>query len=365
MNLKPFQEFVRIFEFCLNPENSNYSNQTKQNTILASMPQIRKKYLKLNITDDNRIIELETRKFDSMFREIILYLDTCHTYEIEDKHKYLLMLTNNPKFGETELWNHIRLPFKEIFIDVDFDMEDVGGEEVQISGILVKEMKQIVSDIKDKEVSAKVVYGLTAYVSGITLSNAPFVDRFYFPIYLSDNGDIKEVDADYDNRKIAKFIQKFVINFILFLKDREVVWIESKRTEKNQKRRIKDGKIPLPDSKVIKLTGELKRYVDSIADSDFKGKLSYQFWVSGHFRTYRSSRYKDSKGKVQFIEPFKKGQGVEVKHRYRVMDDKDANELNYDDIKPLDRPMRLKRMDGEYDVVGKGKDKLVIKEAKE
>jgi hypothetical protein len=147
----------------------------------------------------------------------------------------------------------------------------------------------------------------------------------------------------YQNRKLANFVKKFIINFILFLKDREVIYHHHVRGAKNRERRVKQGKVPLPDSNVVKLTGQLHRYVSSLRPGDFKGALSYKFWVAGHWRTYKAERYKQMKGKVVWIEPYKKGEGVEVRRVYRVEPDDMDDVLDYDNIKALDKPLREMR----------------------
>ena len=341
MNMTAYQEFVRIFNFI----KSNSQSKAGEYAIRQSLPLIRQKYALRGITSDELIVADEVRKQGSQSREMDLYLQTAQVFELDDKHKYLLMLTNNPKSTDVELFTQVRLPFPEIFIDVDFDVDDLNGAEGSIHGILIRELKElaVVSNPSSKDISRKTMYGLTAYVSGVSVDGHPFVDRFYFPIiaYSGDNNEVKiDLDTDYDNKKEAKFIKKFIVNFLLFLKDREVVYIHSERDENNRAKRIKAGKMPLPSSNVVKLTGQLKRYVDSLSDNDFKGKLSYSFWVSGFWRTYRSEKYKNVQGKVQFIEPFKKGQGVLVKHVYRVIPNDEDDTLNYEDIEASKKPMR-------------------------
>ena len=337
MNMVAFQEFSRIKNLIDKElDSSHYTNQVRHN-----LPALRKKYEQRGITNDDKITQLEIRANLSQQREINYFLELAKPYEISDKHKFLLMLTKPPKLEEKELWKQVRLPFPEIFIDVEFSSDDVNGAENKISGILIKELKSIDTTKDEKgNFKAHTVYGLTGYVSGINLNGHPFIDRFHYPILFEEEKEIRMIDTYYMNKKEAMFIKRFIINFILFLKDREVVWIESKRSQKNYDRRVKEGKIPLPSSRVIKLTGQLKRYINSLDDSDFKGKLTTRFWVSGHYRIYRSSRYKQMKGKVQWIEPYKKGEGIEVKQVRRIIPEENPDEFHYDDIKPSNRPLR-------------------------
>jgi hypothetical protein len=99
--------------------------------------------------------------------------------------------------------------------------------------------------------------------------------------------------------------------------------------------------MPLPSSRVIQLTGELKRYVNSLTDADFKrGHLTGAWRVAGHERLYKADRYVNMKGKTQWIEWYKKGQGMEVKHVYRVIPNDEDDTLNYDDIEASKKPLR-------------------------
>jgi hypothetical protein len=306
MNMTGYQNFVKIFETL----KSVHQRQ-------PSLDKIDK-----NISDKAR-----------MNREVDLYLQTCQVFELDDKHKFLLMLTKNPKRENKDLYDMIRLTFPEIFLDVEFDPDDYEGEE-RVTGVLIREMKNIhlVTDKEKKEAKSVNLYGLDVYVAGAKSDGSLFMDCHKFPIVSSDEEKTK---FGMKHNVLSKFIQQFVINFILFLKDREVVYVERKRDFKSQERRKREGKLVLPSSKIVKLEGQLKHYVDSLRESDFKGKLSYRFWVSGTWRYYRSMRYSAfRRSHAQWIEPFKKGQGFEVKHIYRVMPDEEKDTLNFDDIEP-------------------------------
>ena len=345
MNMKPYQDFIETYAFIRKFWESNGFEAQ----IRGRMDLLKKKYAKAGITDEQVIFLRETSKYRQQAREMDLYLQTCHVFEIEDKHKYLLLLTKNPKTDEAELWKHVRLPFPEIFLDVEFDSDELEHCENKITGILLKEMKSIspvytnFEGLKEshnkKEFVTLTTYGLMAYICGIASDGSPFTDKFLFPILNKsiepdgEEGEVHGLKVNYDNKKEAEFVKRFIINFILFLKDREVIYITRERSQKNNERRLREGKTILPSSRIIKLTGQLKHYVNSLQDTDFKGKLSYKFWVSGHWRTYRAERYSVMRrNKVQWIEPYKKGQGIEVKHIYRIVPDDEEDTLNYDDI---------------------------------
>jgi len=123
------------------------------------------------------------------------------------------------------------------------------------------------------------------------------------------------------NREDAKLIKEAKIlfcNFLDFLNHPEVISIKVERTEEQNKKRIKRGKPPLPSYNFIKVTGQLKNYVDSLNDgSNFS--YSHKFWVRGHFRTLRDNqRYGDKAGTKIWIPPFVKGQGMLIEKAYNV-----------------------------------------------
>tara|TARA_Y100000310_G_scaffold267782_1_gene279958 strand:+ start:1601 stop:2578 length:978 start_codon:yes stop_codon:yes gene_type:complete len=325
--MEPYQKFVEVFKHCCDE-----ILELKQLAIKSRMEVLKKKYKTLcGIEDEEKIIALEEKKNRQLNRELKLYLQLSHVYEIDDKHKFLLMLTNNPKEKEDLLWKQVRLPFPEVFIDVSFTPDDNDSLTDNIYGFLIKEMKDIIPKVnrKGKDVLVEYIYGLKVYTAGMSKDGHVWIDDFRFPITTTED---KQLKTHYTDRNVAQFIKKFIVNFLLFLKDREVVFVERNRSKGNI-RRVRDNKTPLPNSQSIKLMGEIKRYVDSISDNSFKGKLSYKFWVSGHYRTYRSDKYKTMKNRVQWIVPYVKGQGFMVKKRYVVEPEDDPNILHYEDIK--------------------------------
>jgi len=335
MNMEAYQKFIKMKNFIV----ETTSRRDSEKVIRDKLPELRKKQFYKGV-DDDYIIQHEISNDERLIRETELYLQTCQVFELEDKHKHLMLLTNNPREKDKELFDLVRLPFPQIFIDTSFEAEDWDENDTgAIHGLLIRELKEIgkVIDSNNKDIKETMIYGLQVTVCGISGSGSPFIDCFRFPL---NNVDGTKWSARYSDPACAKFLKSFIINFILFLKDREVVIVERKRDSKGQMRRVKEGKLELPSSKLVKLEGQIKRYVDSISDGEFKGKLSYKFWVRGHWRHLNSPKFIDKRGKVIWIEPYKKGQGVEVKHIYRVEPEDESRTLDYDDIPEGKAPMR-------------------------
>lgn len=144
----------------------------------------------------------------------------------------------------------------------------------------------------------------------------------------------------YDDNKTYRFLNNFIINFLLFINDPEVELVHHKRDETGNRRRISKGKMPLPSSRVVRITGRLRKYVDGLREHLGKGRYRFKFWIRGHTRLLGSDRYTHMKGKIIRIEPYIKGEGVLLKRtysldfekkdvRYQEMND---DELDYGDV---------------------------------
>ena len=107
---------------------------------------------------------------------------------------------------------------------------------------------------------------------------------------------------------MAKLLRRAVMNFNDFLEHPEVIIKE--RTRNNNEKRIKRGKPALPNSSLIKVTGELKFYLNSLKNEDLDDNMGKCFEVAGYWKTYRHERYTKKSGKRQFIHPYIKGAGT-------------------------------------------------------
>jgi hypothetical protein len=81
---------------------------------------------------------------------------------------------------------------------------------------------------------------------------------------------------------------------------------------------MKAGKIPLHSTVSIKITGQLKKYIDDLVNTG-NIKCGYSFWVHGHYRNLTAPFYKAKKGQRIFIPPFVKGMGNLIEKNYEVM----------------------------------------------
>lgn len=292
----------------------------------------------------------------------------CKVFEIEEDIKKLLILTKTPDKNQD-----IRLPFPYMFLDVNFTREELEELGVKIRareivGILFTEgtllydpkeeerqewLRKVEQSIRDaerdeatliipmsnpktiletKEPEGKAGKGIEAgRALRITMYSFQHEEerdgQGWFDTF-NRNFDLKDefkkfnttiLQVKMTDKRAKDFVHRFVLNFLNFMHNPEIEYVEHVRSKKNMERRKKAGKPALPSTNKIRVTGTLKRYIDAL---NYGGHLSsrygYRFWVRGHFRNYSANRYKDMKGKKQWILPYIKGQGILIEKNYKV-----------------------------------------------
>lgn len=128
---------------------------------------------------------------------------------------------------------------------------------------------------------------------------------------------VKRLPPDYrrqEDLSTARIIDNFVLSFMDALEHKQVEASEShisrKNTEWFQSRRVGN-----PRSFIVIPNKELKDDLSRLSKG--LNRYSYRFWVRGHWRSFRSSRYSESKrGGKTWIRPYVKGEGLLVKKAY-------------------------------------------------
>ena len=115
----------------------------------------------------------------------------------------------------------------------------------------------------------------------------------------------------------AKQIRSFVLNFLDFLNDPDIEFVVGRHNKRNNEKRIRKGKMPLPESTTIIVKNKLKRYISDLKRDKYKF-YSYRFWVRGHWRTFRSEIYGENQGKKIWIKPYIKGDGLMISKNYEL-----------------------------------------------
>jgi hypothetical protein len=280
------------------------------------LQQKRKYYKKIGVADPEVIKQMEFRKSkeinDSMNLSLQLVDEYGSVYEIEDEVMRYICMNKPPK--DKEILQKLNLPFKSLFIETEITKTDVDITMDAIKGMLITEAPIIEESNSDKgELKYKTV-GRGFKVAYLCMDQGRiYIDEFKLVI---DHDIDKEIV--YDSMKDMRFFRDFVINFLLFINDPEIELISHVRSAKNRARRIQNRKMPLPSSKRIRLTGTLKKYIDSVSVSLGKMHYNYRFWVRGHSRVLRSERYTHKQGQIISISPYQKGQGVLLKRTYSL-----------------------------------------------
>lgn len=295
-------------------------------------------------------------------------LSKVKIFEIDDNIKKLLALTDAPKINDDE---YIHLPFSNIFLDVQFtreELEDYGinpiyanlvrGIAVTRGNFIYREEDGIKKDLRLDVVGASKTFkgfvideGVgdalritmcsvidrsidevpkTIRLKDITYANEDKNDRaeeeilfdvFNKNVNLSDEYKDKAVDVletPTSDPELRDFVHKFILNFLNFLHNPEVEYVEHKRSEGNIQRKMKQGKPIIPSTMTIKLNGKIKEYIDYIGSQGL-WHYEHRFWVRGHYRDLKDERYKEKKR--IWIFPFLKGRGQFVDKDYILTND--------------------------------------------
>lgn len=331
-----YQMFVGYF----NDIKKEFDNAGLESLDTHMVGKLRLKHYKMiGLDTDDKIKQYEHKKSKEMFNNIDMALEMTHIFEIDTIIKRYLILNKPPQ--TKEFYRNVTLPFKVMFIDTEINGEDCEIGVDKIVGIMITETPVIVNKEDTKGIKFEKI-GMGYRVHYLCQDkDKMFIDEFKIII------DRTNVPIFYDDKVTLRFLKEFIMNLLVFINDKEIQVVERKRDEKNIQRRIREGKIPLPNSSVIRLTGTLKRYIDSVSLGLSSRKFGYKFWVRGHMRYLESERYKNKRGQWIKIEPFIKGEGVLVKRVYRVTDDKEderiiqlkKENIFYDDIEPLKKPL--------------------------
>lgn len=245
-------------------------------------------------------------------REIISKgLKNAKVFEIDEITKKMLMNTKPPTEGHL-----LRLPFKTIFIDIKAtkDEVDFGGGINNIRGILATEYEDIDNTLSRLFRIAFIVDVEDDIPMPKSFEKVATVEEIFIEIV---NDEIKFKTQS--RPKLQSFIQQFIFNFILFLNQPEVEFINILRTPEENMKRMMRGKCMLPEvTTVVNLTGKLKEYATRLEEHSNRSPYSHRFWVRGHFRTLSADYYKMKKGMKVWVVPFIKGDGILLSKTYML-----------------------------------------------
>jgi hypothetical protein len=152
------------------------------------------------------------------------------------------------------------------------------------------------------------------------------VDLCRFPIPAPKNQLWFTTDSQTLPENISSFGEKcktnlclFALNLCDFIHDPEVTFVDRKFTKWERRQFPKNNTIPQVKHVVIR--GKLKRYMYALRKGE-AFRYSYKFWVRGHFRHFRSDRFKLKQGLTTWVFPYVKGQGILVEKQYQLREGK-------------------------------------------
>lgn len=245
-------------------------------------------------------------------------IKNARVYELDGRVQRAFILTPNRD-------REIELPFPKVFLNPVIEYNDI-----LVIGILLEKdnryedgdvlIRVLTKRFPDKPKGASAMkYSKGTKPDELELCNS-------WTIWLNK----KRPDIEKELKKeckgdLAKLLRRTVMNFNDFLEHPEVIVKE--RTRDNNEKRIKRGKPALPSSSIIKVTGELKIYLNSIKNEDSDDNMGKCFEVAGYWKTYRHERYTKKSGKRQFIHPYIKGAGIPDR-RVRKIDNSKQHKKN-------------------------------------
>jgi hypothetical protein len=264
---------------------------------------------------------------DAFIANIDNILDKAKIFRIDNDTKRLLLLTKLPKIN-----SHLKLPFPETFIDVEFTKKDIemycGDAWFETKGVGKVGIKRIIGIATTRgdlmSTTDDTIVGNALRMTTVSERDDGYIwfDTFNDDLNITDerakNFKVKNVPI---NSKLKQMIFHFVVAFLNLLYNPDVEIVEIERTDEQNIKRIRRGKFPIPSIHSIRVTGRLKIYLDELKNSGLimdDNYYKFSFWVRGFFRTLRSDKYKENVGKRLFVPPFVKGKGLLIEKEYYV-----------------------------------------------
>lgn len=236
-------------------------------------------------------------------------MKTSKYFEIPDSINLLLQNTSNEV-------RKIKMP--HYFLFLDFSVVIYDGI---FHSALIQDFSQINEKFKENHFPDKIMV-LTFYSNSQGIGYGSF--------------NLLEKQKD----KYLKKLQEYIFNFVDFTNNEEVRIQLRERTKKNEGRRLKEGKLPIPSFNKVYVTGSLKKYLDKLKSDELNTRFSHRFWVRGHFRRFiNKEKYKKiyekfNNGELkkldgknyqyregylrEWIFPYIKGEGLLINKGYKL-----------------------------------------------
>ncbi len=223
-----------------------------------------------------------------------------HNFRIEDELIGLLMKTNSRI-------EYCHFPFTACFIDGEIKI----NKKTSLYGLFLVDIPNIK---KEKIKASNFIIGMIKFKKSRTnyYSFFPYVEIIMKEKTFDHSKLIKNVGFD-----IYKDVNNFVFSFLNFLNTKDIELIENVYSEEAKEKMRKKGKIIRHSDNIIRVTGKLKIYLESLRER-FGGAIdfSHRFWCRGHFMNLRSDRYIHKQGMKVWRLPHIKGKGILKQKEY-------------------------------------------------
>tara|TARA_Y100000296_G_C5137486_1_gene239002 strand:+ start:15 stop:962 length:948 start_codon:yes stop_codon:yes gene_type:complete len=218
----------------------------------------------------------------------------------------------------------LRLPFDKVFVETLI----LDGKEMYWGFELTEDRKKNAICVRTMCIRNKKMDGVGLKMAFLCSNKGCFMNYDDLVSKVIDEMNEKELSLEKknilryqfsQNKKnniYSKKVRDFIKNLIIFFNQpSELVTIIEKE---GGSRKIRELYPINPPSELITFVhGDLKTYYNYIRNNR-QSFLNYKFWVRGHWRYFKSERYKKMKGKMIFILPHLKGQGEEVNQSFEV-----------------------------------------------
>lgn len=275
---------------------------------------------------------------DADYLMALTYLPRAKVFEVSETIKNLLLATDN-------VVTPTRLPFNPTFIEttLTYDLawhgETLQTKNQRYFGLMLIEGEPL------RNVDGNLIHLSHLVKQGKELLEKPYPNIYIYAVTQDaiGEGHIKiSLYNEYTHTGVAlepqwrderDFLRKFVMNFLDFLNDPDVEMVKVLRSDKSVRKAIRKHKKlgEIKESNVVRLTGKLKIYVDSLQSHLSEHRhYSYRFWVRGHWRHLTARCWKNKRWLKVFIPPYVKGEGMLRLKRYylnRKEEEEKPNEM--------------------------------------
>lgn len=132
--------------------------------------------------------------------------------------------------------------------------------------------------------------------------------------------DLKKY-PDRERQRLCNYVGSVACNIIdLMNHDVENIDINVIDTTREENiKRVRNGKVPVSRKVYIRPKSEVRNYyINFNRELRECGRITHKFLVRGHWRHFRSSKWKLAQGKSTWVKPYIKGKGIFVEKTYKL-----------------------------------------------